>query len=347
MSVTGNVKISALSRLSKVSGAEIVPCSWLNNGTYESAAFTIDNVKDYSYAALGLKNIGDNLNSYGAALDLNGISLGQYDDLDSAEKITITTATSSSYIDLDGNKVTGKSGFILSNEIQFEEGSIYAIPFTDTTAKFAVLAEVHTRNYYKYTGDIDKEVVDENGNKIIVKEPQYNSATDTIYEPLADIHSIWGGSNKNKYLAFLCPYNMKVVVSGQTAINGQNILKLRYSAFGNIAENFVSKNGAIAKVLAEHITELGERVENIEANTDKFGDISALSIDTVDYPKVRGEAMIIDGKGAGPSSTATATKNTDVPNRLGQIWIADADNAYISTSIGKFDGWKKLAFATS
>ena len=35
MSVTGNVKISALSRLSKVSGAEIVPCSWLNNGTYE------------------------------------------------------------------------------------------------------------------------------------------------------------------------------------------------------------------------------------------------------------------------------------------------------------------------
>ena len=54
MSVTGNVKISALSRLSKVSGAEIVPCSWLNNGTYESAAFTIDNVIDFSFGGVGL-----------------------------------------------------------------------------------------------------------------------------------------------------------------------------------------------------------------------------------------------------------------------------------------------------
>ena len=136
---------------------------------------------------------------------------------------------------------------------------------------------------------------------------------------------------------------MDVVFCGHGSETTNSISEIKYGAFIQIAENLLSINGELMKVIVEAITKNRKDIESLYEKTRSLGDIHVTSIDSDEFPSVQGEPMVIVADRY--PNTPTNTHGLDVPNRIDQIWIDKTKGvAYIATSLGDLKGWKQISF---
>ena len=168
---------------------------------------------------------------------------------------------------------------------------------------------------------------------------------DTVYEPLPHHYqkpSDGGYSTPSTgFFVFLATEDMDVVFCGHATSNPRNCGEIKYGTFIQIADNLLSINGELMKVIVEAITKNRKDIESLYEKTRSLGDIHVTSIDSDEFPSVQGEPMVIVADRY--PNTPTNTHGLDVPNRIGQIWIdKSSGRAYIATSLGDISGWKQI-----
>lgn len=89
------------------------------------------------------------------------------------------------------------------------------------------------------------------------------------------------------------------------------------------------------KAISESVNNLNSRVDALEKNTNG-GESKALSIDTVEFPKVCGIPMVSFGSGA-PAA---------VPDYAGQFYIDSTnERLYIAVAVTDATKWKLVSFS--
>lgn len=309
--VKGNIKISELNPLTEIrydeGGKLKIPVSKntgdLNNPIWKS--FSVDGEVLSEFIEQNLSSV----------TELEQI-LGQYNAYTGKD----FSYTPDYYISTSGEKKSASSYFI-SNEISLNQGNLY-------------LYEVN---------DIDSLPAD---ISIISKVDKDKSGTKTVYEPLPthyqSTHYGGYGAPDSGYLVFFAPENMNVVISGSVLnlTNNNHLREVKYGTFIQIADNLLSINGELMKVIVEAIVKNKKDIDSINENMKSLGDIHVNSIDSDEFPCVQGEPMVVVADRA-PSAEA-ATHGADVPNRIGQIWVdTQGKKAYIAVALG-LDGWKQI-----
>lgn len=311
--VKGNIKISELNPLTGIrydeGGKLKIPVSKntgdLNNPIWKS--FSVDGEVLSEF-------IEQNL---GSVTELEHI-LGQYNAYTGKD----FSYTPGYYISTSGEKKSVSSYFI-SNEISLNQGNLYLY---------------ETKNVANLPSDIS----------IISKVDKDKSGTKTVYEPLHN-HYYKANDGHGRYdvpksgiLVFFAPENMNVVISGSVSnlTNNNHLREVKYGTFIQIADNLLSINGELMKVIVEAIVKNKKDIDSINENMKSLGDIHVNSIDSDGFPCVQGEPMVVVADRA--PSAAAATHGDDVPNRIGQIWVdTQGKKAYIAVALG-LDGWKSI-----
>ena len=337
---TGNVKISQLSELGTIdNGTKLrIPVSKDKSATstpnWESYSVSAAVLSKFMENSLGLNDVGSEKGLRSQVTDLKAQTaeyaelekkLGKYDlvntinfDEDEINKVILT----------DGTKVSEGSSsypYFISSIIKLKQGNLYLWSVDMDTVynnKISFISKVSTHEYKAET------------------ETLYDTIYDTIYEPLpTHYHSNEYGAPSSPYLVFFATEDMDVVLSGGWNCD-KTLTEVKYGAFIQIAENLLSINGELMKVIVEAITKNRKDIESLYEKTKSLGDIHVTSIDSDEFPSVQGEPMIVVVDR--DPSPATTTRGADVPNRIGQIWVNTKDGvAYIATKLG-FDGWKRF-----
>lgn len=335
---TGNVKISELQELPSIDNNRgnklIIPISidrsdtsnpdW---GSYKVTASVLSGFMEHS---LGLSTVKTDIT------DLKSISMNQtsnlFELLKHLGKYSLLnridyTATSGKYISINGEEVTN-SNYFISNKISLKQGCLYIVnwngtPIESYTSDISIISKVHEREYVDSTGATHSEIT---------------------YEPLPNHYqSGYGRPNLNNtsYLVFFAPEDMDVVFCAHNGFGSNGVwIEAKYGAFIQIAENLLSINGEMMKVIVEAITKNRKDIESLYEKTRSLGDIHVTSIDSDEYPSVQGEPMVVV-KDRAPGAE-TATHGADVPNRIGQIWVNTTNGiAYIAVALG-LEGWKQI-----
>ena len=308
--VKGNIKISELNPLTEIrydeGGKLKIPVSKntgdLNNPIWKS--FSVDGEVLSEFIEQNLSSV----------TELEKI-LGKYDAVAGIPFNSIDGY----YISTSGEKKSASSYFI-SNEISLNQGNLYLY---------------ETKNVANLPSDIS----------IISKVDKDKSGTKTVYESLPNHYYTadggYGAPNSG-YLVFFAPENMNVVISGSVSnlTNNNQLREVKYGTFIQIADNLLSINGELMKIIVEAIVKNKKDIDSINENMKSLGDIHVNSIDSDEFPCVQGEPMVVVADRA-PSASA-ATHGDDVPNRIGQIWVdTKGKKSYIAVALG-LDGWKPI-----
>ena len=333
---TGNVKISQLSELGTIdNGTKLrIPVSKDKSATstpnWESYSVSATVLSKFMENSLGLNDVGSEKGLRSQVTDLKAKTaeyaklekkLGKYDLVNT---INFTKAEINKVILTDGTKVSRRTSsyeYFISSKISLKQGNLYLWNVDITTINnndISFISKVSTHEYKTET------------------ETLY----DTVYEPLhTHYHSNEYGAPSSPYLVFFATEDMDVVISGGIGC-GTSLTEIKYGAFIQIADNLLSVNGELMKVIVEAIAKNKKDIDSLYEKTKSLGDIHVTSIDSDEFPSVQGEPMIVVADRA-PSGEAN-NHGADVPNRIGQIWVNTKDGvAYIATKLG-FDGWKRF-----
>lgn len=335
---TGNVKISELDELSAINdGAKLkIPVSNNNSDTsnpnWTSYSVSASVLSNFMNSSLGISSIESNmiglqenytdLSSYLLELKKH---LGYYS---SVNTLTLTR-NYGKFISINGEVISGDSNFWISNKVSLKQGNFYLFLLSGpgialSTRDLSFISKVHEREYVDSTGATHSE---------------------TTYEPLPHHYQSMSdgpgyGRPSSNYLVFLATEDMDVVFSAHGSESNNSLLEVKYGAFIQIADNLLSINGEMMKVIVEAITKNRKDIESLYEKTRSLGDIHVTSIDSDEYPSVQGEPMVVV-KNRAPGEE-TATHGADVPNRIGQIWVNTTNGiAYIAVALG-LEGWKQI-----
>lgn len=311
--VKGNIKISELNPLTEIrydeGGKLKIPVSKntgdLNNPIWKS--FSVDGEVLSEFIEQNLSSV----------TELEKI-LGKYDAVAGIPFNSIDGY----YISTSGKKIPNSPSCFISSEIRLNQGNLYLYKVNDIE-------------------DLPSDI------SIISKVDKDKSGTKTVYESLPNhyqsINNGGYGAPGSKYLVFFAPENMNVVISSSVSSfedNNSKLLEVRYGAFIQIADNLLSINGELMKIIVEAIVKNKKDIDSINENMKSLGDIHVNSIDSDEFPCVQGEPMVVVADRA-PSASA-ATHGDDVPNRIGQIWVdTKGKKSYIAVALG-LDGWKPI-----
>lgn len=326
----GNIKISELNPLTEIGTNEgnklKIPVSKKSgdesNPIWKS--FSVDGNVLLSF-------IENNLSSSGS-----GSGSGSTDDIRS--KVTELEKILGKYNVVTDKDISYTTGYYVSTSGQIKASSAY---FTSSEIP------LNQGNLYLYkandVGDLPSDI------SLISKVDKSAGIYDQVYEPLPNhYHTADGGygAPDSKYLVFFAPENMNVVISSSVSSltdNNNKLREVKYGAFIEIADNLLSINGELMKVIVEAIVKNKKDIDSINANMKSLGDIHVTSIDSDEFPCVQGEPMVVVADRA-PSAEA-ATHGDDVPNRIGQIWVdTKGKKAYIAIALGSYDStcWKPI-----
>lgn len=335
---TGNVKISELQELPSIDNNRgnklIIPISidrsdtsnpdW---GSYKVTASVLSGFMEHSLGLSTVKTDITDLKSSSTTqtnnFDTLANVLGRYGSDGLSVTENLTTGEDGKYISINGEKVA-TSNYWISNKVSLKQGYLYLLQTninTLTNSNLSIISKVHEREYVDSVGATHSEIT---------------------YEPLPNHYKSGPGQYgipNSGYLVFLATEDMDVVFSGYYG-SGNKLRGFRYGAFIQIAENLLSINGEMMKVIVEAITKNRKDIESLYEKTRSLGDIHVTSIDSDEYPSVQGEPMVVV-KNRAPGAE-TATHGADVPNRIGQIWVNTTNGiAYIAVALG-LEGWKQI-----
>ena len=333
---TGNVKISQLSELGTIdNGTKLrIPVSKDKSATstpnWESYSVSAAVLSKFMENSLGLNDVGSEKGLRSQVTDLKAKTaeyakleknLGKYDLVNT---INFTQAEINKVILTDGTKVSRRTGsyeYFISSKISLKQGNLYVWNVDVTTISNNYISFISKISTHEYKTEIE-------------------TLYDTVYEPLpTHYHSNEYGAPSSPYLVFFATEDMDVVISGGAGC-GTSLTEIKYGAFIQIADNLLSVNGELMKVIVEAIAKNKKDIDSLYEKTKSLGDIHVTSIDSDEFPSVQGEPMIVVVDR--DPSPATTTRGADVPNRIGQIWVNTKDGvAYIATKLG-FDGWKRF-----
>ena len=359
---TGNVKISQLSELGTIdNGTKLrIPVSKDKSATstpdWESYSVSAAVLSKFMENSLGLNDVGSEKGLRSKVTDLQA-QTGEYTELEKklgkynlVTNVALTAAETNKYISESGEK-TSLSGYSISNKVSLKQGNLYLFRVDGSEnfpANIAFMSKVHINEYHTVTGTHEETHLDENGNEIPVIVEDWGIASETVYEPLHSYyHSTSNGgygAPDSGYLVFFATEDADVVISSSSASlsNGLDIVK--YGAFIEIANGLLGINGEMMKVIVEAIAKNKKDIDSLYEKTKSFEDIHVTSIDSDEFPSVQGEPMVVVADRA-PSGIAS-THGSDVPNRIGQIWVNTTDGvAYIAVKLGGIDGWKQITNA--
>lgn len=104
----------------------------------------------------------------------------------------------------------------------------------------------------------------------------------------------------------------------------------------SLTRNLISKN---ARIVSEALNSLAKRIDALE-NIDNYGDVKADSIDTMEYPRVAGNPIVLQLEG-------TPSTNSRIPDFRGQLYIDTTTGVvYYATNNESVSNWIRLT-ATS
>lgn len=358
---TGNVKISQLSELGTIdNGTKLrIPVSKDKSATstpdWESYSVNAAVLSKFMENSLGLNDVGSEKGLRSKVTDLQA-QTGEYAELEKklgkynlVTNVALTVAEADKYISESGEK-TSLSGYSISNKVSLKQGNLYLFRVDGSEnfpANIAFMSKVHIHEYHTVTGTHEETHLDDNGNEIPVIVEDWGIASETNYEPLRSYyHSTSNGgygAPDSGYLVFFAIEDADVVISSSSASlsNGLNIVK--YGAFIEIANGLLGINGEMMKVIVEAIVKNKKDIDSLYEKTKSLGDIHVTSIDSDEFPSVQGEPMVVVADRA-PSDSIT--RGTDIPNRIGQIWVNTTDDvAYIAVKLGDIDCWKQITNA--
>ena len=359
---TGNVKISQLSELGTIdNGTKLrIPVSKDKSATstpdWESYSVSGAVLSKFMENSLGLNDVGSEKGLRSKVTDLQA-QTGEYTELEKklgkynlVTNVALTVAEANKYISESGTK-TSLSGYSISNKVSLKQGNLYLFRVDGSEnfpADIAFMSKVHIHEYHTVTGTHEETHLDDNGNEIPVIVEDWGIASETVYEPLHSYyHSTSNGgygAPDSGYLVFFATEDADVVISSSNASlnNGLDIVK--YGAFIEIANGLLGINGEMMKVIVEAIVKNKKDIDSLYEKTKSFEDIHVTSIDSDEFPSVQGEPMVVVADRA-PSGIAS-THGSDVPNRIGQIWVNTTGGvAYIAVKLGGIDGWKQITNA--
>ena len=360
---TGNVKISQLSELGTIdNGTKLrIPVSKDKSATstpdWESYSVNAAVLSKFMENSLGLNDVGSEKGLRSKVTDLQA-QTGEYAELEKklgkynlVTNVALTVAETNMYISESGEKIS-LSGYSISNKVSLKQGNLYLFRVDGSEnfpANIAFMSKVHIHEYHTVTGTHEETHLDENGNEVTVIVEDWGIASETNYEPLHSYyHSTSNGgygAPDSGYLVFFANEDADVVISSSDASlsNGLDIVK--YGAFIEIANGLLGINGEMMKVIVEAIVKNKKDIDSLYEKTKSLGDIHVTSIDSDEFPSVQGEPMVVVADRA--PSAATSTHGSDVPNRIGQIWVNTTDGvAYIAVKLGEMiSGWKQITNA--
>ena len=340
---TGNVKISELHELSSIGeGTKLrIPVSKDKSSTstpdWESFSVNGDVLSQFMETSLGLNDLGaenpglrgqvKNLQTQTGDLETKTGNLekhlGKYKK-DVVTKKSLREDDNNAYYSTagEGGPIV-LNGYSISQPVDLKQGNLYLLNVgttTDSPSDISFVTKVHEHTYADSTGATHSE---------ITYEPQ-----PTHYYTSAN------GAPSSGYLVFFAPEDMKVIISGPSTSFTNGLEVVQYGAFIEIADQLLSINGELMKVIVEAITKNRKDIESLYEKTKSLGDIHVTSIDSDEFPSVQGEPMVVVADRA-PGS-ATDTHGADVPNRIGQIWVNSKDGvAYIAVAL-ELPGWKQI-----
>ena len=357
---TGNVKISQLSELGTIdNGTKLrIPVSKDKSATstpdWESYSVSAAVLSKFMENSLGLNDVGSEKGLRSQVTDLQA-QTGEYAELEKklgkynlVTNVALTVAEANKYISESGAK-TSLSGYSISNKVSLKQGNLYLFK-VDGSENFptdiAFMAKVHVHEYHTVVDTHEETHLDENGNEIKVIVEDWGIVSETVYEPLSthyhSSNSGGYGAPDSGYLVFFATEDADVVISCKSNCIGE-LLVVKYGAFVEIADELLSVNGELMKVIVEAIAKNKKDIDSLYEKTKSLGDIHVTSIDSDEFPCVQGEPMVVVADRA--PSEATSTRGADVPNRIGQIWVNTTDGvAYIAIKLG-IDGWKQITNA--
>ena len=342
---TGNVKISELHELSSIGeGTKLrIPVSKDKSSTstpdWESFSVNGDVLSQFMETSLGLNDLGaenpglkrqvKNLQTQTGNLETQTGNLEKH-----LGKYNAVTNKSLSIDDNNAYYSTAGeggpivlNGYSISQPVDLKQGNLYLLNVgttTDSPSDISFVTKVHERTYADSTGATHSQ---------ITYEPQpthYYTTSGGGY-----------GAPSSGYLVFFAPEDMKVIISGPSTSFTTGLDVVQYGTFIEIADQLLSINGELMKVIVEAITKNRKDIESLYEKTKSLGDIHVTSIDSDEFPSVQGEPMVVVADRAPGSETPE--HGADVPNRIGQIWVnAKAGVAYIAISLGNTSGWKQI-----
>lgn len=365
---TGNIKISQLSELGTIdNGTKLrIPVSKDKSATstpdWESYSVSAAVLSKFMENSLGLNDVGSEKGLRSQVTDLQ-TQTGEYAELEKklgkynlVKNVALTVAEANKYISESGTK-TSLSDYSISNKVSLKQGNLYLFKVNGSEyfpygsenfpADIAFMAKVHIHRYHTVTGTHEETHLDENGNEITVIVEDWGIASETVYEPLpTHYHSLKSGgygAPDSGYLVFFATEDADVVISSSSVSFGAGLDVVQYGAFIEIADELLSVNGELMKVIVEAIAKNKKDIDSLYEKTKSLGDIHVTSIDSDEFPSVQGEPMVVVADRA--PSASTSTRGADVPNRIGQIWVNTTSGvAYIAVKLG-IDGWKQITNA--
>lgn len=360
---TSNIKISQLDGLSEIGdGAKLkIPVSKDNSAT------STPDWASYSVSGNVLSSFMEN------SLDINGLrtQIGTLDQLlgdltlehdkhmrdigyypeTSTIPLTVYKPNrfiGSSHVNGGNNAELFKNDFNISNTISLSRGCLYLLEVDPTylpsvPPEISFVSKVHTYTYNVFSGTHTETKKDEDGNSISVIVNDWTTSTNTVYSALPTKYVDAGYPNSG-YLVFFATEDQDVVISAhKTSISGNSsLIEVKYGAFFEIANNLLTLNGELMKVIIEAIVKNKKDIDSLYENTGSFQDIHVKSIDSDEFPSVQGAPMVIVAD-RDPSASDGKSHGDDVPNRIGQIWVNTKSGvAYIATKLGNISGWKQI-----
>ena len=336
---TGNVKISQLNELGTIdNGTKLrIPVSKDKSATstpnWESYSVSGAVLSKFMENSLGLNDVGSEKGLRSQVTDLQA-QTAEYAELEKklgkynlVTNVPLTVNEINKVILTDGTKGsmgTSSYGYFISSKISLKQGNLYLWRVDMPTISNNDISFISKVSTHKYETETETQL----------------TLLDIVYEPLhTHYHSNEYGAPSSPYLVFFATEDMDVVISGGLGC-GSSLTEIKYGAFIQIAENLLSINGEMMKVIVEAIAKNKKDIDSLYEKTKSLGDIHVTSIDSDEFPSVQGEPMIVVVDR--DPSPAITTRGADVPNRIGQIWVNTKDGvAYIATKLG-FDGWKRF-----
>lgn len=172
-----------------------------------------------------------------------------------------------------------------------------------------------------------------------------------VYETKTSFTRAVGTPQMNKgILVFFASEDMDVILSlpalywdntYNVSSDTLNLREINFGLFVEFADQFLSVQGDLMKVLVEAIVKNQKDIQALQANINSLGDVKANTIELDDYPVIQGSPMVII-KDREPSE-ASGNHGDDVPNKIGQIWVdTKGEQAYIAVGLGSIKCWRPI-----
>lgn len=374
---TGNVKISQLSYSDNYYdyGEIRIPLSQ-NKGTgenpqWESLGIKGDTLVDYIDSKLGV-SIGSPTHMIPLWSSVNSLSenkldqtffwklvkwLGHNKNMGNFTDITLLT-NEVGYITKTG-EITGSTTFNHnSSTIHLKKGCLYVLEINNANGLPGV-NEINIPSDISWVTKVS-DIYHETGDRLeVVYEPiptHYLKTEDAGYGI-----PVYNSQNVSTYaagggtiielgvLVFFASEDMDVILSLPTnywnpdlnTAETRNLYEINFGLFVEFADQFLSVQGDLMKVLVEAIVKNHNDIQSLQANSNSLGDVKANTIELDDYPVIQGSPMVII-KDREPRE-AEGNHGDDVPNKIGQIWIDTVgQQAYIAVSLGSIKGWRPI-----